>query len=122
LDSNTIVGRTKFCIHPHDEVKLVPVVGGTKDLKIEKIRNLQPDLILASKEENEKLQVLELMAEFDVWVTDIQNLDDNAMFLSELGKRLNKPELAQQFNARIETMFLNLKKAKPQEVTYLIWK
>lgn len=47
LTENEIVGRTKFCIHPSEKVKNVEIIGGTKNLNIEKIKNLQPDLILA---------------------------------------------------------------------------
>ncbi len=53
LEKN-IAGRTKFCIHPADKIKSVPVVGGTKQFDVEKIRLLKPDLIIANKEENEK--------------------------------------------------------------------
>ena len=41
-------------IHPADKIKSVPVVGGTKQFDVEKIRLLKPDLIIANKEENEK--------------------------------------------------------------------
>ena len=72
LTSATVIARTKFCIHPADLVKNVAVIGGTKNLNIEKIRSLKPDLIIANKEENEKLQVEDLMKDFKVWVTDIE--------------------------------------------------
>ncbi|HWZ03120.1 MAG TPA: helical backbone metal receptor, partial [Mucilaginibacter sp.] len=41
-----IIGITKFCIHPADKVKKVEKVGGTKQLDIEKIKTLHPDLII----------------------------------------------------------------------------
>ncbi|WP_294292917.1 helical backbone metal receptor, partial [uncultured Chryseobacterium sp.] len=47
LTEQEIVGRTKFCIHPADRVKNVSVIGGTKNINIDKIKALQPDLILA---------------------------------------------------------------------------
>ena len=52
LTTNDVIGKTKFCIHPSDLVKNVEVIGGTKNLNIEKIRSLKPDLIIANKEEN----------------------------------------------------------------------
>src|ERR1700757_2988296 len=66
-----IVGITKFCIHPKDKVKQVAKIGGTKQLDIEKIKSLQPDLIIANKEENERNQVEELAKTFPVWISDI---------------------------------------------------
>lgn len=47
-----VVGRTRFCIHPGDHVRRIPVVGGTKDIDWGKVRALKPDLILLDREEN----------------------------------------------------------------------
>lgn len=49
-----VVGRTRFCIHPADQIKAIPVVGGTKEIDWEKVRVLQPDMILLDREENPK--------------------------------------------------------------------
>src|SRR5690625_5476757 len=59
-----VVGRTRFCIHPHDEVETVINVGGTKDIKLERIQQLQPDLIIAEKEENTKEMVAALEVDY----------------------------------------------------------
>ena len=122
LTTDEVIGRTKFCIHPSDLVKNVEVIGGTKNLNIEKIRSLKPDLIIANKEENEKLQVQELMKDFKVWVTDIETLEDNQKFISELGTILNKENLALDFNQKIASVFTDFKVSKPKKVAYLIWK
>ena len=45
---NEIVGITKFCIHPTELYKTITRVGGTKTFDIEKIRNLEPDLIIVN--------------------------------------------------------------------------
>ena len=47
-----LVGITKFCVHPVELRKEVEIVGGTKEVKLERIAQLQPDLILCNKEEN----------------------------------------------------------------------
>lgn len=122
LTADEVIGRTKFCIHPSDLVKNVEVIGGTKNLNIEKIRSLKPDLIIANKEENEKLQVQELMKDFKVWVTDIETLEDNQKFISELGTILNKENLALDFNQKIAAVFTDFKIYEPKKVAYLIWK
>ena len=122
LTTDEVIGRTKFCIHPSNLVKNVEVIGGTKNLNIEKIRSLKPDLIIANKEENEKLQVQELMKDFKVWVTDIETLEDNQKFISELGTILNKENLALDFNQKIASVFTEFKVSKPKKVAYLIWK
>ncbi len=122
LTSDEVIGRTKFCIHPSDLVKNVEVIGGTKNLNIEKIRSLKPDLIIANKEENEKLQVEELMKDFKVWVTDIETLEGNQDFISDLGSLLNKENLALDFNKKIASVFTDIKDFDSKKVAYLIWK
>ena len=42
LTENEIIGRTKFCIHPEEKVKNIEIIGGTKNLNIEKIKSLKP--------------------------------------------------------------------------------
>jgi len=122
LTEKELVGRTKFCIHPADSVKKIPIIGGTKNLHKDKIRALKPDLIIANKEENEKQQVEELMDCCDVWVTDVSNLEDNAAFLVELGKCLSNTALAEEFNQKISSVFNFKKPRKTTKVAYLIWK
>src|SRR5262245_31749970 len=49
-----LVGRTKFCVQPADEVDAVERVGGTKNPKIDRILELRPDLVLMNEEENRR--------------------------------------------------------------------
>ncbi|KQT26184.1 iron ABC transporter [Chryseobacterium sp. Leaf405] len=122
LTENEIIGRTKFCIHPEEKVKNVAIIGGTKNINIDKIKALQPDLILANKEENIKEQVEALMNDFKVIVTNVENIEDNYYLLKNLGKIFNKEERAQNFNLKIYEI-LNQSKIKSNiKVAYLIWK
>ena len=122
LTADEVVGRTKFCIHPANLLGNVAIIGGTKNLNIDKIKSLNPDLIIANKEENEKLQVEELMKDFKVWVTDVATLEDNKNFIDELGVRLDKAELARDFNEKINSIFNEIKFSDSKKVAYLIWK
>ena len=49
-----LIGVTKFCVHPHHIKTNVTKVGGTKQIHLDKITALQPDIILCNKEENTK--------------------------------------------------------------------
>lgn len=122
LTENEIVGRTKFCIHPQDKVNNVEIIGGTKNLNIEKIKSLKPDIILGNKEENMKDQVEELMQDFKVIVTNIENIEDNYYLLKTLGKLFNKEERAQQYNLKVYDVLQNSKINSPVKAAYLIWK
>ena len=122
LTENEIVGRTKFCIHPKEKVKNVEIIGGTKNLNLEKIKSLQPDIILANKEENVKEQVEDLMKDFRVMVTNVENIEDNYYLLKTLGNLFNKEEKAQQYNLKIYDVLQNSKINSPVKAAYLIWK
>lgn len=122
LTENEVIGRTKFCIHPAKKVKNVQIIGGTKNLNIEKIKNLQPDVILANKEENVKDQVEELMKDFKVIVSNTETLEDNYYLLKNLGLLFNLEEKAQLFNLKIYEIFNEVKLKSKVKAAYLIWK
>ena len=122
LTENEVIGRTKFCIHPQDKIKNVTVIGGTKNINIDKIKALQPDLILDNKEENVKDQVEALMTDFKVTVTNIETIEDNYYLLKNLGKLFGKEERAQLFNLKIYEILNQAKLETPVKAAYLIWK
>ncbi|WP_374464489.1 ABC transporter substrate-binding protein [Chryseobacterium sp.] len=122
LTENEVVGRTKFCIHPQEKIKNVSVIGGTKNINIEKIKALQPDLIIANKEENVKDQVEALMDDYKVMVTNIDTIEDNYYLLKNLGKLFGKEEKAQLYNLKIYDILNQAKLDSPVKAAYLIWK
>ena len=122
LTTDEIVGRTKFCIHPKDRVDKVEMIGGTKNLNIDKIKSLKPDFIIANKEENVREQVEELMKDFKVLVTNMETLEDNYYLLKQLGHLFGKEEKAQFFNLKTYEAFDSQKSEKRLKVAYLIWR
>ncbi len=122
LTENEVIGRTKFCIHPAEMVENVEIIGGTKNLNIEKIQSLKPDIILANKEENVKEQVEILMKDFKVIVYDTETIEDNYYLVKNLGLLFNKEEKAQIFNLKIYEVLNQFKITSTTKVAYLIWK
>lgn len=122
LTSDEIIGRTKFCIHPKELVKDVEIIGGTKNLNLEKIKSLKPDLIIANKEENVKEQVEELMNDFKVLVTNVETLEDNYYLIKQLGHLFGKEDKARFFNLKTYEAFDIPKPENKLKVAYLIWK
>lgn len=122
LTENEVIGRTKFCIHPEDKVKNIEIIGGTKNLNIEKIKALKPDLILANKEENVKDQVEILMKDFKVIVYNTETIEDNYYLVKNLGLLFNKEEKAQLFNLKIYEVLNQAKINSKIKAAYLIWK
>ena len=120
-----VVGITKFCIHPKKWFNSKTRVGGTKQLDLDKIRSLQPDLIIGNKEENDQEQVVQLMREFPVWMSDIYNLNDACQMINSLGRLLGKQSSSQRMIQAIVDSFKELEKNKPlipKKTVYLIWK
>lgn len=122
LSEKEVIGRTKFCIQPENTVQKVEIIGGTKNLNIAKIKSLNPDLIIANKEENVKEQIEELQKDFKVLVTNISNLEDNYYLLKTLGNLLGKQEIAQKFNLKIYEILAKFSDLKKKKCAYLIWK
>jgi ABC-type Fe3+-hydroxamate transport system substrate-binding protein len=120
-----VIGITKFCVHPNEWFRSKTRVGGTKTLNLDKIRELQPDLILANKEENEKDQIEALAAEFPVWVTDVTNLEEALQMIATIGVLTGKTEAATLLKKAIAQKFEALAQELPMiplQVCYLIWK
>ena len=94
-------------------------------MHFEKIRLLQPDIIIANKEENTIEIVEELSKICPVWVTDIITLDDNFKMIKDFGNLFNRRTEAQKWTDKINFVhqdFLNFIKDKPvQKVAYFIW-
>lgn len=120
---NEIIGITKFCTHPHDKVLSKTKIGGTKQLNIELIKELQPDLIIANKEENEQSQVEELMNICPVWISDIADLTGALNMIESVGEMVGRIEQAKALSLSITNEFKNLSNtALNLRVTYLIWR
>ncbi len=115
-----LVGVTKFCIHPRQLLEVTTVIGGTKNLNIQKIRSLNPDLIIGNKEENDKEQITTLQKEFNVWMSDIYNLNDALNMIVMLGDVVNKQQASLKLKQRIQDSFLQLTTLN-KTVLYLIW-
>ncbi|HRH66555.1 MAG TPA: helical backbone metal receptor [Bacteroidia bacterium] len=123
--ADRIAGITKFCIHPETALTVKPHVGGTKNINLERIRSLQPDLIIGNKEENEITQIDALIREFPVWMSDIKNLDDSMQMIHAVGKLVRKEAESSILVSKIESGFAGLASAKSvrsPQTAYLIWK
>jgi ABC-type Fe3+-hydroxamate transport system substrate-binding protein len=117
-----VVGITKFCVHPDEWFRTKTRIGGTKKLNIEKIRELNPDLIIANKEENEREQIEELAKEFPVWISDIQNIPQALQMMQVVGQLTGTEAKANELVDEIVASFTNLQKATiPKSVAYFIW-
>lgn len=121
--STEVAGITKFCIHPAEWFRTKTRVGGTKQVKMDIVHQLQPDLIIANKEENVKEQIEELANHYPVWISDVNNLADACDMITAIGKMTGKNEPAIKMAEQINTQFSRLSSpvSKPR-TAYLIWR
>jgi ABC-type Fe3+-hydroxamate transport system substrate-binding protein len=119
---NEVAGITKFCIHPEEWFRKKTRVGGTKQLNLEIIRQLRPDLIIANKEENVKEQIDELGKDFPVWISDVKNLDDAYVMIKQVGLITNKEHQSNKIIIQIKENFTRLQTPNSRlQTAYLIW-
>jgi ABC-type Fe3+-hydroxamate transport system substrate-binding protein len=91
-----VVGVTDFCVHPGEKVAPLPKVGGTKNPHPDQILALNPDLVIANREENTRSVVETLVAAgVPVWVTYPKTVDESIALLRGLA-RLFQRQLALQ--------------------------
>ena len=118
----SVVGRTKFCIHPEDQVKAIPKVGGTKNVNVQKVLDLEPDLIIANKEENQKEDIQALAVQCKILLTEIATYEEALEAILEIGKATNTEKRAIKINEEIQDQFEKLAPIEsPKSVLYLIW-
>ncbi|MBA5791881.1 ABC transporter substrate-binding protein [Flavobacterium sp. xlx-214] len=121
-----IIGVTKFCVHPYHLKSVKINVGGTKNVHIEKIKALNPDIIIANKEENTLDVVDSLRGICPVFVTDIVTVEDTLKTISDFGTIFKRTTDAKKWIEKIDFAHKDFQtfmidKAW-QKAAYLIWR
>ena len=127
LDLETqIVGRTTFCIHPADKIAHVSRVGGTKQVRLDRLRALSPTHVIINIDENQKNDV-DTIATFvpHVVVTHPIAPTDNLSLYRLLGGIFNRTQRATSLCTEFEKALEEINKAAnglpEKRVLYLIW-
>lgn len=122
-----VVGRTRFCVHPADGVRDVERVGGTKNPKIARIIELEPDLVLMNEEENriEDARALEA-AGLRVHASMPRTAGDTAAMVRSIaaavGRDADGERIARDIEARAERVRHAHHDKAPVRYAYLIWR
>jgi iron complex transport system substrate-binding protein len=84
---SALVGITDYCTQPAAKLTHLPRLGGPKNPRVADIISLQPDLVLANKEENTR-QVVEALqaAGITVWVSFPRTVQDAIEVLYKLAE------------------------------------
>ncbi len=121
-----VVGRTRFCIHPREGVAAVPVVGGTKNVDVEKVRRLAPTHVVVNVDEN-RLETVEEIAAFcpGVLVTHPIEPRDNLDLYRLFGGVFDRPAEAVRLGRELAGALARVRRAARDlpalRVLYLIW-
>ena len=88
-----IVGRTRYCTQPPARVGRVAKIGGTKKVDVDRVLGLEPDLVIAVREENTREDIAEIRESgVPVFVGAPETVEDALGMLRELAGLIGAPE------------------------------
>ncbi|MDP8951225.1 MAG: helical backbone metal receptor [Actinomycetota bacterium] len=120
-----VVGRTRYCTQPPRAVGKIPKVGGTKKVSVARVLDLEPDLVVAVREENTQENIEELSeAGIPVLVGAPQDVAGAIGLLKELAGRVGAPR-AEAVLGPIERVYERLRAGRREEARRVfvpIWK
>ncbi len=121
-----VVARTGFCIHPHDAVRRVPKIGGTKDPDLGRLRELAPTHLIVNVDENRR-EIVDAARAFvpHVVVTHPVALDENPRLYRLLGSVFARDDaaaaLCEKFGDARGALAQVVMQLPRERVLYLIW-
>ena len=127
-----LVARTGFCIHPREALHDVPMVGGTKDVNLNKLKRLSPTHVLVNIDEN-RVETVEVMRAWgerapQIVVTHPGGPDDNLALVEQMLAHFGHlAGVAERAATLLQALRSELAATQPagrarQDVLYLIWR
>jgi ABC-type Fe3+-hydroxamate transport system substrate-binding protein len=84
-----VIGVTKYCTHPPEQIARLPKLGGTKDPQREEILRLAPDLLILNDEENRREDFSWFVEQgLPVYVTSPRTVAEGIAMIEKLGALL----------------------------------
>lgn len=119
-----VVGITRFCVHPARELADRVRVGGTKDLDLDRLEAVQPDLVIGNAEENSREIFAAVEARWPLYVAFPRTVDQATEDLRRMGALLGAEAAARSWlervaAARAELRALDLPR---RTAVYLVWR
>ncbi len=120
-----VVGVTRYCVRPDEARQRARVIGGTKSPRIDVIRRLEPDLILANQEENREQDVRKLRTLAPVYVAFPRDVPSAVAEILNLGILLDREGSARRLAAELADSLARVREKSaarpPYSHLYLIW-
>lgn len=119
-----LVGITRFCIHPAATVAGLPKVGGTKDPKLDRIRDAAPDVVFMNAEENRKEDAEALAETLRVETSFPRRVDEVPADLRRIGRVCGVEAAAEARASALEAALAEVSERTwaPFTFAYLIWR
>jgi ABC-type Fe3+-hydroxamate transport system substrate-binding protein len=119
---DAVVGLTRFCERPEHWRSEKTIVGGTKEVNVETVRGLDPDLILANHEENTAEDVAALDDVAPVFVTEVKTVEEALQMIRTVGTLTDTADQTSTLAGNIISRFESLPAFPPLRAAYLIWR
>lgn len=116
-----VVGVTRYCVEPARARERAETVGGTKRVHLDRVRALEPDLVLANREENTPEIVETLEAEAPVWVSDVRTLGDALAMIRSVGELVGRESEARELAERAGSVVRETESDRHWRVAYPVW-
>ncbi|MBK8097217.1 MAG: ABC transporter substrate-binding protein [Planctomycetes bacterium] len=124
--ADRLVGVTRYCTHPAEQLGDIVRVGGTKNPVLERIALLAPDLVIGNSEENRAEDLAWLRARFPLLVHEPRTVTEASSAVHELGGVLQCADAAQAMVLAIAAQVTRSEVAMLERGTtrvfYAIWK
>ena len=117
-----VVGLTRFCERPERWRTNKTIVGGTKQVDLDTVRALDPDLILANHEENTADDVAALGDIAPVFVTEVKTVSGALDMIRTVGALTGTSDRTSTLVGRIISRFRALPDFPSLRAVYFIWR
>lgn len=97
-----ILGITQQCIYPAHFKHTKTIVGNTTNIDIQKIKDLNPEIVFCDKNLNNKGAIEELQKFTQVYVTNITSIEASMRLIDCMGLMLNRRVEAKLINHKIQ--------------------
>ena len=120
---DVLLGRTRFCEEPAGDIEVVPTVGGTKKPDIEAIAAIEPDLVIANREENRREDVEALRdAGLNVLLTDPNSVEEALAMIAGVGEALGREKQAAGLVGEVRAAVAEGSGERPTALFVPIWR
>lgn len=121
-----VAGVTRYCTAPAEAVASLPKVGGTKRVRVDRVLEIGPDLVIANKEENRREDIEALAARgIPVYVTHPRTVAEGIDSIEVLGSLLGSEEAATRIVNPLRARLEELRRREPtrtRRVFVPIWR